>query len=300
MTSQQNGYYKEMYMVPPSIWENIKKCVNDHEKRILYDLNKPLDDTIPSRNITLPDVSISKDPTPNPNPNDSQSTFHRSQDRSRSILESSLPHSITQQFSLPDESISSTKQSSKIDISNITDPNPSFGRIPVPKPDSSLSFNKGDISNYENFRPPRTSTPNDTYEPYFPIPAIPQPQPTPQPYINPPPPSPSQYIDPIVPVPVRPFPNCLPTNTAFNRSMINTRTRTGILDKPNITNQFRCQYCNKTFARKWNLKKHILTIHKQQNLPDPGEPAPTVFKRKVPDTFNEPEYKRREYDRWQV
>lgn len=277
MTLQHNEYFKEMFMVPPHIWENVKKCVNEHEKKVLQDLNKTqIDSTlITQTDIVPPNMPTDIIPDPNPNPEQSQTSFHRSQDRSRSKLETSLASS---QINLPDDSLPTSEHySSRLDTSFAE---PSFGKLP--KPDLSQS---SVLSTYENFRPPRTSSPTGSYEPYIPILSNPQPSP--------------QYVNPIVSL--KPFPNCVSNDSPFNRSIIKTRTKTGILEQPKIGNPFiKCPYCNKTFTRKWNLKKHILTIHRQQTIPDPGEEAPTIFKRKVPDTFKEPELKRKGFDRWNL
>ena len=342
MASKKIGFSK-MYMVPPSVWELVKKCVNEHEQKNLENLNKTHDTSIPenktsetihnisSRDITPLESNISKNISRDSqipmNLDESQTSFHRSQDRSRSILEhdiTPLPHQISlphdsffdsdanenpensfSKINLSRQSFPSSSNTSQINLSRQSFPSSdtSFGQLPKPEK-SHQSFSSSDASQInlsrqsfpsfdtsfgklpkpEEFKPPRTSTPIEHYD---------------------------QFIHPINPspinngpiIPVKPFPHCT-TSTSSTRSPIKTRTRTGALPtKTPQNNMFMCEYCNKYFTRKWNLKKHILTAHRQEVLPNPDESYPTNFKRKLPTHFKNPAYKTRkrtEFDRWNL
>ncbi len=135
-----------------------------------------------------------------------------------------------------DPRITSTPIRSSI---NLTTPNQSgsFGRLPSANVSTTSSRDTSRIS----FDPRITSTPIRQ------LPAIPE---------N----SPSRNV-----IPVLPLPACKQT-----RSPINTRTRTGAVQRVQPTrSSFQCTICEKSFARKYNLDKHMATLHKSSANNDP-------------------------------
>lgn len=316
MTSKKVGFSR-MFMVPPSIWELVKKCVNEHEQKLLDNLNKDTSkyenpnetptssiiQNISNRDITPidPNLSIPSNPQIPQDEIDlnlSQTSYHRSKDRSRSFLsrdssqsfinpnvsQSSRPsHVNASQVPLPDDSFdeyenppidlsqnSTSRNKSKV---NITRPSfysdKSFGKLPLPEnlsPEPSIA----DPGDYKFFRPKRTSSP----------------------------------IDRGVVIPILPLPSC---EKRLPRSPVKTRTSTGVLQhQSNLprNDKFICDYCNKHFARKWNLKKHVLTIHRQEIVPDPDQPKSIQsLKRKQQTHFDAPVFKTRKsdnFDRWNL
>lgn len=312
MTSKKVGY-SEMYMVPPSVWELVKKCVNEHEQKLLDDINKDTSismdsnksktssiiQDISSRDITPLEPSISSNldlskPSNPHTPRDeidqsqSETSYHRSIDRSRSFInpnisfnksKSSINPNIStlsgSQIPLPESSfeeqsfqpinISQHSTRSKIDLNQPSfQSNDSFGRLPPPENISPTPY-VHDPEDYDLFIPRNTSSP-----------------------IN---------QKPLIPI--LPLPEC---SKRLPRSPIKTRTKTGSLPQQIFprNNQFICDYCNKHFARKWNLKKHINTIHLQEIAPDPDQPPITAFKRKQQTDFSQPLLKRKNFDQWDV
>ncbi len=308
--------YSRMYMVTPSIWELVKKCVNEHEKKILDNLNNesstfhdPTKSDIPTssiiHNISRKDITplepslsstldLSKPSNPQApedevNYEPSVTSFHRSQDRSRSILDPNISHSSSRvnvsKIPLPNDSfdessfnpinMSQHSNKSKINLSqptfNLSD---SFGRLPQNFPSESSLHN---IDSYDNFNPRGTSTPIDRSL------ILPDPNPVP------------------VPIPIQTLAAC---KKKLPRSPVKTRIKTGVLPAANPTsNGNTCGYCGKHFARKWNLKKHIITVHQQKITPDPDQPAITSLKRKQQPDFVQPSFKtaRTEtFDRWNI
>lgn len=296
-----------MYMVPPSIWELVKKCVNEHEKKILDNLNNEssihkdptksnittssLIHDISSKDITPLEPSMSSDlnlsrPLHPEAPQDeidlepSQTSFHRSQDRSRSFLNPNISHSSMNlsQIPLPQDSFDESSHNpanmnmsqhsnrSKINLSqpafNMSD---SFGHLPQNFPPES-------DESYGNFLPRQTSTP-----------ILPEPN-------NP------------IPIPIPKLAIC---RNNLPRSPIKTRTRTGALPTAEpVIGLNNCIYCGKRFARRWNLKKHINMIHLQNVAPDPDQPVITSSKRKEQTDFNQPLFvksrRSSNFDKWNL
>ena len=295
-----------MYMVSPHIWELVKKCVNEHEQKVLDNLNRDITDVrnqsristsslihnLSSRDITplnpsLSSINLSKPEiprTPQDEINISDPSYHRSKDRSRSFIDPNLSLGIeplnVSQIPLPDDSfgqpsfnpINLTQPSNKSNRSQINltgssfKSNESFGKLP--RPESEYIHEAGE---YENFRPFRTSSPVEN--------------------------------DPTIPI--LPLPSC---QERQQRSPIKTRSRTGAIAAqiPAVViprnDKFICEYCNKRFARKWNLKKHVQTIHQQEIIPEPNDPPIQDFKRKQQSGFRQPLFKSRktDFDRWNV
>ncbi len=387
MNSGKIGY-KQMYMVTPSIWELVKKCVNEYEQKLLDNLNKDntnptnqskshtsqiihnlsnqdttlLDSSCPNASqqsshsetsfskIPLPpdsfdQTSIPEEPhnssgklsLPGGSFNNSRTSFHRSQDRSRSLLNpnnsdtfdrTSIPeksHNSSGKPPLPGGSFNNSgasfhrsrdrsrsllnpnnSNSSFLNISRHNfDVSDSFGRLPPPDnfgPEPYV-YDPGD---YDSFQPRRTSSPIiDDPGDYSSF----RPRRTSSPIIDEPQdydsfrrrrtPSPAGAL-----IPVLPLPSC---EKKLPRSPVKTRTRTGALPYHPYTkiprnDKFICDYCNKHFGRKWNLQKHVNTVHKQK--PQILEhPVRRNLKRKEESDFTQPLFKTRkmeEFDKWKV
>lgn len=317
MSSKKVGFSR-MFMVPPSIWELVKKCVNEHEQKLLDNLNKDTSkyenpnetptssiiQNISNQDITPiePNLSIPSNPQIPQDEIDlnlSQTSYHRSKDRSRSFLsrdssQSFINPNVSQtsrrsrvnvsQVPLPDDSFDVTvnppiniSQHSNKSKLNLTQPSvysdKSFGKMSLPRdPSPSPEPSIADPGDYTFFRPKRTSSP----------------------------------IDRGVVIPILPLPSC---EKRLPRSPVKTRTNTGVLKHQPIAklprnDKFICDYCNKHFARKWNLKKHVLTIHRQEVVPDQDQPKSIPsLKRKQQTHFNAPVFKTRKtdnFDRWNL
>lgn len=338
MNSKKVGYSR-MYMVTPSIWELVKKCVNEHEQKLLDNLNKDTSEirqhstssiihNISSKDVTPlePDVTI---PPNQPSRHDeidldhSKTSYHRSKDRSRSFLDPNISYSSNRHSTLPDDSFNQSRPSShrlndesrislnpnlsrsidrsRLNPSQISLPEDSFSEESNPPLNISQHSNKSKINisqptfqhtnSFGNLPPPENLTTSQYIQ-------------DPGEYSFFKPKRTSSPIDRGAIIPILPLPSC---EKRLPRSPIKTRTKTGALKQHTVkiprNDKFICEYCNKHFARKWNLKKHIQTIHKQKILPDPDQPALRTLKRKAQTSFTQPLLKSRKlgnFDQWNL
>ncbi len=349
MNSKKVGYSR-MFMVTPSIWELVKKCVNEHEQKLLDNLNKDTSDlknqskshtssiihNISNRDITPlePNLSVPSNlyiPQDEIDINQSQTSYHRSKDRSRSFLDTNISQPGSRvnvsQVPLPEDSFDQSQPSyrrskdrsrSLLDPDNSQSSSRSHGKYNVsqiPIPDDSFSEDLSqplNISHHSNRSKINLSQPSFDHSASFG--RLPSPIPenlSPRPYIHDPedynffkPKRTSSPIDRGAIIPILPLPSC---KKRLPRSPVKTRSRTGVLQyiPPKLprNDKFVCDYCNKYFARKWNLKKHVLTIHNQEISPDPNQSTIQSLKRKQPTSFTQPLFKTQktgDFDQWKM
>lgn len=366
MSSKNHGF-RRMYMITPDMHELLKNCIDQHEQRVLDNLNKDTtslhDQSRTHTSSVVHDVSnrdistIQSDLSGPSNPvvphdelnislpNESfvapaDTSYHRSidRDRSRSFYDPNVSKASTRsildasQISLPkDSSFHKSRTRSVLDESKMTLPRDSSFHLP---PDS--SFHEPNVSSRHNVsnKSLQVSLPDDSFSTSFHDPNISSKKnisnrslhilpddsfsnaslrhpsfgrlPTPDEGFFPK--RTSSPIDRSALIPILPLPSC--RKRPLPRSPIKTRIRTGALEyeppPPKLPKnlKFICQYCNKHFARNWNLKKHVITIHRQEVPPDPDQPQNiSNFKRKQQTHFVSPLFKSRkhdDFDHWQL
>jgi hypothetical protein len=286
MTVKKVGFSK-MYMVPPSVWELVKQCVNEHEQKTLESINTPKN-TLENENITSQTIqhlskrditplskSVSKKVTEDSNT--STSINPTSLLQSQDMLQLTSDHNATK--NIPDTQINSPNET----FSSSNESNISLSQHSLPAEISYMNSPKSQeisrLDTFDNFKPMKSSTPHNSFH------NVSQPDPIQS--------KTSSFADSQAIIPVKTFPNC--------NSPIKTRMKTGAISKKTShNNKFKCDYCNKYLSRKWNLKKHILMVHKLKTSPNSIKRVNPVLKRKSSLHLNKRNNKQLDYDRWNL